>query len=323
MPLPKKTKYEEGQAIMRGTESTVSWLHRLGSLVAVMTFLMLMTGALAANADSSAGISPWAGLASSDSQAAKYVRILGGFELAVATLTVVFVLWLLKSPSPRYIKTLGNISIVVLFATILANLNTVRRVMPTAAFAASAVGIQIFFCLTVCLALFTRTDWRWDEPKTPDLASPSVRQVLIFTTAAIFVQPFLGEGFRRKGTGIAPHLVLGIAVAVCSLWVMEMVLTKFSQLREFKISAIFLGETVGLQLFLGLIDYSMILNARAVPGVQPGLTVMNVTHAAVGTLVLATSLFVTFQAFKYLAPAGSRVPATLFPEYQERKPLED
>ena len=81
-----------------------------------------------------------------------------------------------------------------------------------------------------------------------------------------------------------------------------MALTKFSHLRAFKISAVFLAQVVGLQLFLGIISLSMNLNARAVPGPQPGLVVMNVTHAAVGILVLATSLFVTCQGFKYFGP---------------------
>lgn len=323
MPISRKNEYTEDYAIMSTAGSSVSWLHRLGSLVAVMTFLMLMSGALAASAESSTSISPWAAFANGADQAGKYAHIFGILALTVTLLTVIFTACLWRSSSPRYLKTLSYVSVVVLFATMLADLNFVRSAIPATAAAAYTIGTQIFFCLTVCIALFTRTDWRWDEVKTPDLASPSIRQVLVFTTAAIFVQPFLGEGFRKKGIGIAPHLVVGIAATVCSLWVLEMALTKFSRLREFKISAIFLGELVGLQLFLGLVDYSMVLNARAARGAQPGLTVMNVTHAAVGTLVLATSLFVTFQAFKYLAPAGNRAPATIIPEYQEGEPLED
>jgi len=117
--------------------------------------------------------------------------------------------------------------------------------------------------------------------------------------------------FREKAAGIAPHVVLGIAAMVGSLWVMEMGLTKFSHIRAFKISGVFLAEVVGLQFFFGIVSYSMNLNARAVPGLQPGLAVMNATHAAVGALVLATSLFVTCQGFKYFAPAITEASAIL------------
>ena len=50
------------------------------------------------------------------------------------------------------------------------------------------------------------------------------------------------------------------------------------------------------------------------PGPHPGVLVMSVTHAAVGALVLATTLFVTFQAFKYLSPQASAASFNGLPE---------
>jgi hypothetical protein len=302
---------------MTEMENDVSWLHRFGSLVAVMTFILYMTGVLA----SSTG----AGLFTAHLGAAghfsthspnKYMHIFVVLAITVAALTVTLALLLLKSNSRRYLKNLGIITVGVFLAVALVILSPIRRLFPTVVSFWYACGIQVFFCLTVCLALFTRTDWRWDEPKVPDLKSPSMRQILAFTTTAVFVEPLLGEGFRRKALGIAPHLVLGIAVVVCSLWVLEMALTKFPFLRAFKISSVFLAEVVGLQFFFGLISYSMNLNARAVPGPHPGLVVMNVTHAAVGALVLATSLFVACQAFKYFAQGGSLASSAMLRDHQ-------
>jgi heme A synthase len=211
------------------------------------------------------------------------------------------VLWLWRAKSHQYLKTLGGITIGVLVIIALMVLSPLSGRAPNTVSFWYTFGIQIFFCLTVCLALFTRTDWRWDEFKTPDLAAPSVRQILVFMTLAVFAQMLLDVGLAKKVTGMGPHLVLGIAVTVCSLWVLEMALTKFSHLRAFKISSVFLAEVVILQLFLGIISHSMKLNARSVPGPKPGLLVMSVTTAAVGALVLATSLFVTCQGFKYFA----------------------
>jgi hypothetical protein len=304
--------------MMSEKENGVSWLHRLGSLVAVMTFLLYMTGVLASSTGSNVFMRH-AGTNNHSSTASpgKYTHAFLILAVTVSALTVIFAVWLWKSDSRHYLKNLGTITVGALLAMALVVLGPAHNLFPAAASVVYTFGVQIFFCLTVCLALFTRTDWRWDEPKAPDLASPSLRQVLIFTTTAVFVQAFLGQGFREGAVGIAPHLVLGIAVVVCSLWVLEMALTKFSDLRAFKISAVFLAEMVSLQLFFGIISYSMNLNARAVPGPQPGLTVMNVTHAAVGALVLATSLFVTCQAFKYFAPAGSGVSSAMFGDDQQ------
>lgn len=294
---------------MTETVSGVSWLHRFGSLVAVMTFLLYMTGVLASgtNPDFLAALSSGS-VGSSTSPAASPTRYVHAFTIlgvTVCILSVILALWLWKSNYQRYLKNLGVITVGVFFVVALVVLGPLHHLFPAAVSVGYTFGIQVFFCLTVCLALFTRTDWRWDELKMPDLASPSIRQILVFTTTAVFVQPFLGEGFRKKEIGVAPHLVLGIAVMVCCLWVLEMALTKFSHLRAFKISSVFLAQVVGLQLFLGIISLSMNLNARAVPGPQPGLAVINVTHAAVGILVLATSLFVTCQGFKYFGPRGS------------------
>ncbi len=290
---------------MNELENGVSWLHRLGSLVAVMAFFLYMTGTLVSESEPGSFAPRWIGLGAGIEPTAnspdKYVHLYQFFAVATAVLTVAFVLWLWKGKSHRYLKTLGGITIGVLVIIALMVLSPLPSLAPTTVSFWYTFGIQVFFCLTVCLALFTRTDWRWDEFKTPDLASPSVRQILVFMTVAVFVQMLLDVGLTRKVTRMGPHLVLGISVTVCSLWVLEMALTKFSHLRAFKISAVFLAEVVVLQLFLGIVSYSMQLNTRAVACPQPGLVVMSVTTAAVGALVLATSLFVTCQGFKYFA----------------------
>jgi heme A synthase len=297
-----------GSLTMTKTASNVSWLHRFGSLVAVMAFALYITGVLASGATpnflATLWTTPGASNPSFTAPPPRYAHAFMVLGATVCVLSVILALWLWKSNYQRYLKNLGMITVGVFLVVALVVLSPLHNLFPVAASVGYALGIQIFFCLAVCLALFTRADWRWDELKMPDLESPSMRQVLVFTTTAVFVQPLLAEGFRKKEIGIAPHLVLGIAATACSLWILEMALTKFSHLRAFKISAVFLAQVVGLQLFLGIISLSMNLNARAVPGPQPGLVVMNVTQAAVGILALVTSLFVTCQGFKYFGPPG-------------------
>lgn len=298
------------------TDSGVSWFHRLATLVAVLTFLLAVTGLLASDSGTPFLVFHGADRRISAGTSGKYAHIYTVLAVSVGALTVILALLMRKSNSHPYLKNMGNITVGILVAMVLIVLTPIRLLLSVAEPFAYLCGIQIFFCLTVCLALFTRADWRWDERKTPDLASPSLRQILVFMTAAIFLQPLSGAAFRKREMGMAPHLVLGIVVTVCSLWVLEMALTKYSDLRVFKISAIFLTELVALQLFLGIISYSMDLNARAVHDSQPGLVVMNVTHAAVGMLVLATSLFVAFQAFKYFSPAESLPASPMLHETQ-------
>jgi len=284
----------------------VSWMHRFSSLVAVMAFLLILTGTLVSGSGGRVIVAHTAGhicgSGSAGDHSAKYAHVYQLLGASVILLTLILALWLWQSDSDRYLKRLAVITVGFLLALAAGVEFSVFSLFPTAGPFAYALGIQVFFGLTVCLALFTRSDWRWDHPKSRDIASPSLRQVLVFMTGALFLQSVLGEGFRRREWGIAPHFVLGVVVTLCAVWVLEMALSKFPQLKPFKMSAILLGELVGLQLFLGIVTYSMDLNARAASAPQPGVLVMNVTHAAVGALVLATSLFVTCQAFKYLAP---------------------
>jgi hypothetical protein len=64
----------------------------------------------------------------------------------------------------------------------------------------------------------------------------------------------------------------------------------------------------------------MDLNAQAAPRPQPGLAVMDATHAAVGALVLATSLFITCQGFKYFAPAVAAFSSAISNDRQQPEP---
>jgi heme a synthase len=299
------------QATAEG-RSDVSWPHRFASLVAVMAFLLIPVGALVSGSSKSAIIPPSTGLFTSrgfvSAAPARYAHLYYLVAATVIVLTFILAFRLRKSDSKRYIKRLANVTVLLALAVAIA-VPALSRFSAARSFV-YLLGIQAFFCLTVSLALFTRSDWRLDHPKARDLASPSLRGVIVFMTGALFLLPLLGESFYRRILGIAPHFVLGVVVTLCAAWVLEMALSKFQHLRAFKMSAILLAELVGLELFLGIVSYSMELNAAARSTPQPGLVVMKVTHAAVGALVLAASLFVTFQAFKYLAPAESSVSVT-------------
>ena len=161
---------------------------------------------------------------------------------------------------------------------------------------------QTFFAITVSLALFTRTDWRWDKAKTPDITSPSLRGLAVFANAAIFVQVVMGAAFRHNEFGIAPHFIGGIAVVISTLWLFETVFNKYSEVAALKIPAVLLIEVVGLQFFLGIIAYAMKVDAAGAPQPMPGVVIVTTTHVAVGALVVASSLFMTYQVFKYVSP---------------------
>jgi heme a synthase len=292
---------------MDGTQNNgVSWLHRFAAFVAAMTFGLIIAGALVTSNDAGLSVPDW------PTAFGKFQipRMVGGvkFEFThrmiagtVGLLTIALALWLWRSQSPRYVKILGGISVLAVIAQAVLGGIGVLYYLPKSISIGHATLAQTFFALTVSLALFTRTDWRWDEPKVPDITSPSLRGLAVFTTVAIFLQVVMGAAFRHNEFGIMPHFVGGLVVTICVLWLFETVFNKYSDVKGLKIPAILLVEVVGLQFFLGIVAYAMKLDAAGAPQPLPGVVLITTTHVAVGALVLASSLFMTYQTFKYVA----------------------
>jgi heme a synthase len=292
---------------MNRTHNDVSWLHRFAAFVACMTFGLIVAGALVTSNDAGLSVPDW------PTAFGKFQipRLVGGvkFEFThrmiagtVALLTIALALWLWRSKSSRYIKILGGIAVLAVIAQAVLGGIGVLFYLPKLVSIGHATLAQTFFALTVSLALFTRTDWRWDEIKVPDITSPSLRGMAVFTSAVIFIQVIMGAAFRHNEFGIAPHFIGGIAVTISVLWLFETVFNKYSEVKALRIPAVLLIEVVVLQFFLGIVAYAMKLDAAGAPQPLPGVVIITTTHVAVGALVVASSLFMTFQVFKYVAP---------------------
>ena len=177
---------------------------------------------------------------------------------------------------------------------------------------------QAFFCITVCLALFTRSEWRWDQQAFQDPGSPSLRQLAAGTTAAIFLQLMLGAAFRHNGFGIIPHVIGAVVVTVGVLWTLVRVLVAYPRERNLVRPALLLAGLLVVQIALGVSSY--IAKMAAIDAPQPLSNVVGVTttHVAVGALVLASSLLLTLQVFrKVAAPGKGRAVALTIPKSNE------
>lgn len=265
------------------SEANVSWLHRFAAFVAVVEFLALVLGAMGhLTSGAYPSFSPWI------------------IEISAA-LFVILAVWLAWGGAARYLKILGwgTAGLAVMQALVWG---TASRLDPSTAQVLTHTPLTLLiFGLAVLLALFTRTDWRWDLPKVPDVAAPSFRQLSVFTTLTLFADMVVGSIHARGLMRLAPHFIGGILVSAGALWMLEIALNKFSALRALKIAAIILAELVIIELLLGLVSYRTEVDSHALAHPLPGLAVMRATHAALGALTLAASLTATLQSFKYLA----------------------
>jgi heme A synthase len=107
--------------------------------------------------------------------------------------------------------------------------------------------------------------------------------------------------------GVEPHVVGACVVTMLVAYVVSRILMKFSQTHALLRPALLLGALLLLQVFLGIGSYFAKMADRNAP--QPLPPVVNITtaHVAVGALVLVTSLYLTYQTHRFLAPRVEEV----------------
>ena len=290
------------------------WLHRYATLVAFATFLLIIAGALVTSNDAGLSVPDWP----TSFGSFRMPRMVGGVKFehghrmiagSVAILTVLLALWLWKSEPRRWVRRLGAAAVLAVVAQAVLGGITVLFFLPVVISVSHACLAQAFFCITVSLAVFTGRDWRWDEQAVQDSRSPSLRQLAVATTAAVFLQLMLGAAFRHNGFGIIPHVLGAVVVTVAVLWLLVRVLTVYPRQRALVRASLLVTALLVIQLFLGVASY--IEKIAAINAPQPLFPVVLVTtmHVAVGALVLASSVVLTLNLFREVRTGGATLTA--------------
>jgi len=283
------------------------WLHRYAAFVAFATLLLIIAGALVTGNDAGLSVPDWPTSFGSFRMPAMVggVKFEHGHRMiagAVGILTMLLAFWLWRKESRGWVRWIGFAAVLGVVAQAILGGITVLFFLPVAISTAHATLAQVFFCLACSLALFTGAEWRWDEPKVEDSSSPSLPHLTAATTTAIFIQLVLGAAFRHSGAGIAPHIVGACVVTLLVAWALARILIRFSHLPGLLRPALLLGGLLVLQVFLGIGSYLMKLAARNAPQPLPPVVAVTTTHVAVGALTLVASLYLTYQAHRFLTP---------------------
>jgi cytochrome c oxidase assembly protein subunit 15 len=300
------------------TKQYSPWLHRYAILVAVCTFLLIIAGALVTSNDAGLSVPDWP----TSFGSFRMPRMVGGVKFehghrmiagGVGILTIILVLVLWIKDSRRWVKWIGGTAVLAVLAQAGLGGITVLFHLPVAVSTSHATLAQIFFCLAASLAFFTRADWRWDEPKLEDASAVSLQRLSVATTGAILAQLILGAVYRHSRTGFEPHVVGACVVTLLVTWVVARILMKFSQAGALLRPALWLATLLMLQLSLGMGAYLVKMASwNALPPLSP-VANMTTAHVAVGALVLLTSLYLTYQTYRFLAAPTREVKTASAP----------
>ncbi|MGD0697262.1 MAG: COX15/CtaA family protein [Terriglobia bacterium] len=295
------------------------WLHRYSILVAFATFILVIAGALVTSNDAALSIPSWPApfhWPAAMGPGGRYElshRVVAG---TVSTLTIILALLLWRFEPRRWVRRMGAIAVLTVIAQAILGGVTVLLDLPTVTSVGHACLGQIFFGVMVSLVLFTRRDFTWDEPKANDLASPPLRKLAAATTALIFIQLVLGAAFRHHGFSIVPHLVGAGLVTISVLWTLLRVHSGFDDQPRLKRPAGLLAVLLVAQVALGIGAYWELWTNRDAPQPLPPVVDVTTAHVALGALVLATSVVLTIQAYRFIAApdASVRLPIASMPE---------
>jgi len=288
-------------------------VHRFALLVACATFFLIIAGANVTSHD--------AGLATSDwprSNGTFFPKMVGNLfwehghrmvATAVGVLTIVLAIYLQARERRLWVKRLGWIALGGVIAQGLLGGLTVKMNLPLVVSAAHATLAQLFFLITVSLAVFTSRTWITPSSTVAENgAGVSIRALCVVALAVILTQLVLGATLRHSATwdqdlptglllahvggAIAVTMVLGATAATVRL--------RHRTEKYLARPAMMALALLLIQLLLGLAAY--ITRAASPYDPQPLTPMVSVTvaHVACGALVFATTIVLTLRVFRVL-----------------------
>jgi cytochrome c oxidase assembly protein subunit 15 len=293
------------------------WLHRYAKLVVACTALLIAAGGMVTSTGSGLSVPDWPTTYGWNMFTFPVSKWVGGIRYehshrliasTVGFLTIVLAIWTWRVEPRKWVRTLAFTALGAVIVQGLLGGITVLFFLPPAVSIGHAGLAQIFFCLTVTLALVTSPGWRYTVDPVDD---PMLRRVAAATTALIYAQIIVGATMRHNQAGLAipdfplafgqiipPAWNLGVAihfahrvgaliVALAILATSAHVFYHHNRRRELKRPAFVLLLLLSMQITLGA--YVIWSEKDAV---------INTAHVVNGAMVLGTSLLLTLRAFR-------------------------
>src|SRR5687767_9944006 len=201
-------------------------LHRFAVFVASCTVLLLAAGGMVTSTDSGLAVPDWPNTYGHFMFSFPLEGMVGGIfyehghrmiASVVGMLTIALAVWTWRVDPRRWVRWLsaGALAAVILQG-LLGGLTVLFR-LPAPVSIGHAALAQLFFCMTVSLALFTSRGWRTPRAPLPD--DRALRRMAGATSALIFGQILLGATMRHRDAGLAiPDFPLSFGRVLPPFW---------------------------------------------------------------------------------------------------------
>lgn len=286
-------------------------VHRFAVFTVCWTVLLLVAGALVTSNDAALSVTDWpkshgvwipATLAGGDLYEYSHRVVAGG--LGIFTLILAVLVWVKEER--RWLRWFAVIALGGIVAQAILGGQIVIQLLHYWLPVIHACFAQIMFGAILSIAVFTSKWWVSERPQLEDRGSPGIHSVALVNAIVIFLQVFLGAGFRHKDIPIWPHAAGALAVLGTVVWTAIVLRKRFEQSRELTLARILLHAVFGLQFLLGLGAYWSRISTADAPQPMPVMVTLTVIHTVVGALLFAVSIFTILLCYR-LVPRGREV----------------
>jgi cytochrome c oxidase assembly protein subunit 15 len=292
-------------------------LHRFATFVVACTILLLLAGSLVTSTGSGLSVPDWPTSYGWNMFTFPPTMWVGGIlyehghrliASTVGFLTILLAAWLWRVDPRRWMKRLGAAALgTVILQGALGGI-TVLFFLPAAISTAHAGLAEIFFCMTVAMALFTSRGWLSGAEPVDD---SMLRRTATATTLVIYAQIVVGAVMRHTDAGLAiPDFPLMFGHLIPDHWDSR-IAVHFAHRAGALVVALSVLATAGHIWFhhprrtqlTG--PAALIVLLVAVQVTLGALTVLtrrdvwiNSVHLVCGALVLATSIVITLRSWR-------------------------
>lgn len=292
-------------------------LHRFSWFVAACTLILLAAGGMVTSTRSGLAVPDWPNTYGHFMFSFPFEKMVGGIlyehghrmiASVVGMLTIVLAIWTWRVDRRRWVRWLavGALGAVVLQG-LLGGLTVLLR-LPAPVSVGHAALAQLFFCITVSLALFTSRGWL--SPSSPLPGDTTLRVLASVTSVLIYVQMLLGATMRHREAGLAiPDFPWAYGRLVPPFWSTDIAIHYAHRGGALVVTAMALAVAAHVYwwhrkhpalrrpalLMVGLVLIQVTLGAFVVlSGLQP---IVNTAHLVNGALLLAASVVLALRSY--------------------------
>jgi cytochrome c oxidase assembly protein subunit 15 len=294
------------------------WLHRYTRLLVAATLLLIAAGGMVTSTNSGLSVPDWPTTYGYSMFSFPLGKMVGGIfyehghrliASTVGMLTIGLVLFLWRVEPRRWLRRLGWCALGAVVAQGVLGGLTVLFLLPDAISISHAALAQIFFCLTISIALFTSRTWR--VPRIAPIDDAGLRRRFVVLAALVYAQILLGATMRHMGGGLAiPDFPLSYGHVIPPFWSVPIALHFAHRVGALTVTVLVLMNVTAIWrryrdhvelmrpagILLLAVGAQVTLGAFVVlTGKQP---IVNTLHVATGAVVLGTSLLLALRIWR-------------------------